>query len=111
MSKRAYKNLQFFSEVVSADTDTIAIDMFTMDTAAFSVFVGTGLTTNISVMGSIDGTQYDDIGIIVEPTDGAADYTRLILVGPTAINHLKISFTGVSGSGQVSIKAAAKGYS
>lgn len=111
MSKHSYKNLEYFNEVVSGDTQTMAIDCYLMDTASFVMSFPIGLTCDIAIEGSIDGLTYVDLGVVIESVDGVAAATRFANVFQNALSKIRVSLTNVTGSGSVVITAQAKGFS
>jgi len=109
MSKHSFKNVTYFSEVVSGDVSTPAIDCFLMDTASFVMNFATGIACDVSIEGSIDGTTFVDIGVVIEPVDGVASAIRFASV-PINLSYINVKLSSVVGSGQVTIKAQAKGF-
>lgn len=107
--KNQYQNLSFYSSVVSADDQSIPLDMRFLDTCSFVIKSATGLAATFTVEGSIDGVTYVDVGIVIEPVDGVADSVRFALVN-LALSYCRISISDVTGSGLVEIQAQGKGY-
>lgn len=110
MSKHSYKNLNYFDQVVSADIQTLAIDCYMMDTASFVMQFPVGLACDVEIQGSIDGSTFVDIGVIIQPVDGLAAETRFANVFQNALSYIRVAMKNVVGSGQVTIKAQAKGF-
>ena len=111
MSKHLYKNVEYFNEVVSADTSTMAIDCQMMDTASFVMSFPIGFTCDLSIEGSIDGSTFVDVGVVLEAVDGVAAATRFANVFQYALSKIRVTMSNVTGSGQVVITAQAKGFS
>lgn len=107
--KNQYQNLNFYSSTISADDQTMALDMRFLDTCSFVIKSGVGLAATFSVEGSIDGITFVDVGIVIEPVDGVASATRFALVN-LALSYARIKISGVTGSGTVEIQAQGKGY-
>jgi hypothetical protein len=110
MSKHSYKNLNYFDQIVSSDVQTLAIDCFMMDTASFVMQFPAGLQCDVEIQGSIDGVTFVDMGVIIQPLDGLAAETRYANVFQNALSFIRVALTSVTGSGQVVIKAQAKGF-
>lgn len=111
MSKHSYKNVNYFNEVVTAAVQTPAIDCYLMDTASFVMSFPVGLTCDIAIEGSIDGSVFVDLGVVIESVDGVASATRFANVFQNALSKIRVSLSNVTGSGQVVITAQAKGFS
>lgn len=111
MSKHSYKKIDFVSQVVSADFKSQYIDCYMMDTETFIMQFPVGLACNITIEGSIDGSNWVDIGIIIQPVDGVAIATRFVSLDANAVAFIRISLDTVVGSGLVTIQAQAKGLS
>lgn len=111
MSKHSYKNVEFFNQAVSADVETMAIDCQMMDTASFVMSFPVGLACDISIEGSIDGSTFVDIGVVIESVDGVAVATRFANIFQFALSKVRVKLSNVVGSGDVVITAQAKGFS
>jgi hypothetical protein len=109
MSKHSFKNVNYFDAAVSADVQTPAIDCYLMDTASFIMSFGIGVACSPIVEGSIDGVEFVDIGVVIEPVDGVAAANRFASF-PVNLSYVRINLSSVTGSGQVTIKAQAKGF-
>jgi len=107
--KHSYRKTDYYSATVSSGVSTLAIDCRMMDTAAFVMSFGSGLTCNVAIEESIDGVTFIDSGIIIEPLSGTAA-TRWASF-PINLTFVRVTLSGVSGSGTVSISAQAKGFS
>jgi hypothetical protein len=89
----------------------MAIDCYMMDTETFIMQFPVGFSCDISIEGSVDGTNYIDTGVIIQPVDGVATATRFASLSENAISFLRVSLSNVVGSGLVKIQAQAKGLS
>lgn len=110
MSKHSYKNLKYFSQSVTANVSTLAIDCYMMDTASFVMNFPVGLACDITIEGSIDGITFVDIGVVIQPVDGVAAESRFANVFQNALSYIRVSMSNVVGSGVVTITAQAKGF-
>lgn len=110
MAKHSYKNLKYFNDTVSADTATMAIDCYMMDTSSFVMNFPVGLACDIAIEGSIDGITFVDIGVAIEPVDGVATAVRFANVFQNALSYIRVNMTNVVGTGVVVINAQAKGF-
>lgn len=108
MSKHSYKNVNYYSATVSGSVSTTPIDCYCMDNASFVMTFGSGITCNVAIEGSIDGSTFVDIGVIIEPVSGASNRFSSF---PINLSYVRVSLSSVTGSGAVTIKAQAKGNS
>lgn len=104
-------SLTVSSSGAMASTNTITsapMDLLTITGAAFYIsWTGTP-TGTLSVQGSLDGTNYADIGASISSQPAGGTGSNLLNLVDLMFRYVRVSYTNASGSGTLSVSGSAK---
>jgi len=110
----SYRNIEptsLYSATISAAAtySSRSLDIAHLQCAAFqAVWTGT-LTGSLIIEASLDGTNFDDLGIsITAPPAGSAGH-YLINMSDLAVKYVRMTYTHTSGTGLFTVYGSAKG--
>lgn len=111
-SYRHIEPIQVLNSTVSGTTvaNSIALDVKTMTKVGFQIIWGAGLAATFQVMGSVDGTNYSDMQVVINPAtiaNGADSF--LVNMPDVCFSKVFIRVTPTSGAANVMITGMAKG--
>jgi len=109
MAYRYIPPYQVLNQTVSG-TNPIQSTSLIIRTLPISIFViawGAGLNATFQALVSVDGVNFDDLGIPITPATGAAGRT-LVNLGALGGDQVLIQVTPSSGSANVTITGSAK---
>lgn len=98
------------AQAVSSTTTykSSALDILTIPNAAFSIsWSGTPTGSSLTIEGSLDGTNYSDLGVSITAPAGSASFVVVNMQG-LAVRYVRVSYTNASGSGTMTVLGSAK---